>query len=162
MNCPKPPILTLLGTLIIGLAAVYFEQSLDFLFGRSSSDSFAHVFSRVAPPSNPVVSDSEKHLTYVGSSGPGVEHFQNIFYAHDTSGKNRFAPPKSRLPQPGSVIDATRPGAWCPQGIGDILPFTSKVVNVSEDCLSLRITRPAGTTHDSKLPVLVWVHGGML
>lgn len=109
----------------------------------------------------PVVADPRQNITYKGSLAPGVEHFQNIFYAEDTSGQNRFARPVPRRYAPGTVVDATAPGAWCPQGLGDILPFTSRVSNISEDCLSLRIARPRGTTGpDAKLPVMVWLHSG--
>lgn len=100
--------------------------------------------------------------TYLGSHSPstGTEHFQTIFYAEDTSGANRFAPPVPVRPARGAVIDATRPGAWCPQATGDVLPFTSRVTNVSENCLSLRIARPRGTKAAARLPVMVWLHGG--
>ncbi|WYZ38622.1 hypothetical protein EsH8_III_000536 [Colletotrichum jinshuiense] len=33
-------------------------------------------------------------------------------------------------------------------------------VSVSEDCLNLNIIRPSGTDPSSKLPVVVWIHGG--
>ncbi|KAJ4423946.1 hypothetical protein N0V82_001374 [Gnomoniopsis sp. IMI 355080] len=107
------------------------------------------------------VVDPEREVRYVGlRAASDVEHFQNIFYAEDTSGQNRFAPPVPTRPVKGSVIDATLPGAWCPQGTGDVLPFTSRVTNVSENCLSLRIARPRGTQADANLPVMVWLHGG--
>ncbi|KAJ5818482.1 extracellular lipase [Penicillium riverlandense] len=46
--------------------------------------------------------------------------------------------------------------------VGEILtsPFFNVATNTAEDCLSLNIRRPAGTTKDSKLPVLFWIHGG--
>ena len=113
--------------------------------------------------SNPsaYVKHARTGVSYRGTSTNGVEHFQNIFYAEDPSGSNRFAPPVPYMPPPGSVIDATAAGAWCPQGVGGSpLPWTSPVTNVSEDCLSLRIARSSGTLSSSKLPVLVWIHGG--
>ena len=42
-----------------------------------------------------------------------------------------------------------------------MLPFTSPITNVSENCLSLRIARPSDTNPSAKLPVLVYLHGGM-
>jgi carboxylesterase type B len=108
----------------------------------------------------PVVEDLQHENKYKGSLAPGVEHFQNIFYAQDTSGQNRFAPPVPLRYARGSVVDATTPGAWCPQGTGDVLPFTSRVSNISENCLSLRIARPRGTSPNAKLPVMVWLHSG--
>lgn len=45
---------------------------------------------------------------------------------------------------------------------GELLtsPVFSAVTNTAEDCLSLNIRRPAGTSPDEKLPVLFWIHGG--
>ena len=107
------------------------------------------------------VTNRQTRVSYRGTSANGVEHFQNIFYAEDTSGSRRFAPPVPYSPPRGTVIDATAAGAWCPQGVGDApLPWTSPITNVSENCLSLRIARPSGVSTSSKLPVLVWVHGG--
>lgn len=111
--------------------------------------------------SSPFVTNARTGISYRGTSANGVEHFQNIFYAEDTSGPNRFAPPVPVTPSPGTVIDATTAGAWCPQGLGGPpLPFTSEITNVSEHCLSLRIARSSGTASSAKLPVLVWIHGG--
>lgn len=108
-----------------------------------------------------LVANNRTGVSYLGITVSGVEHFQNIFYAEDTAGNNRFAPPVPSLPAPGTVIDATAAGAWCPQGAGSApLPFASVITNVSENCLSLRIARPSGTKPSAKLPVMVWLHGG--
>lgn len=108
----------------------------------------------------PEVVDSANRITYRGTLQGSIEHYQNIFYGEDTSGKNRFAPPKPYLAAPGSVVDATAPGAWCSQGLGPTFPFASTVTNVSENCLSLWIARPQGTNKSAKLPVAVYMHGG--
>lgn len=111
--------------------------------------------------STPYVKNARTSVSYLGTSTNGIEHFQNIFYAEDTSGSNRFGPPVPYIPPPGTIIDATAAGAWCPQGMGAApLPFTSPITNVSENCLSLRIARSSGTDASAKLPVLVWMHGG--
>ena len=111
--------------------------------------------------SAPYVRDARTRVSYQGTSTNGVDHFQNIFYAEDTSGPNRFAAPVPYMPSPGTIVDATAAGAWCPQGVGGPpLPFTSPITNVSENCLSLRIARPSGIGSSAKLPVLVWLHGG--
>ena len=112
--------------------------------------------------STPIVTNSHTGIAYRGTSVNGIEHFQNIFYAEDTSGLNRFAPPVTFAPPRGTVVDATAAGAWCPQGTGPPpLPFTSPIDKISENCLSLRIARPSGISASAKLPVLVWIHGGM-
>lgn len=141
-----------LGAVLFGLAIVSLEPFRDAIL-----QTFAVTNS---PP--PEVYDEARDIRYIGSHSAmgGVEHFQNIFFAEDTSGRNRFAPPVPYTPPPGSVVDASKPGAWCPQGTGDVLPFTSYITNVSENCLSLRVARSRGTEASAKLPVLVWLHGG--
>ncbi|KAL8721383.1 MAG: hypothetical protein Q9225_001930 [Loekoesia sp. 1 TL-2023] len=75
--------------------------------------------------SDPVVHNARTGVSYRGTSKAGIEHFQNIFYAADTSGSNRFAPPVPYMPRAGTVVDATASGAWCPQAVGAApLPFT--------------------------------------
>lgn len=109
--------------------------------------------------STPYVRNARTGVSYRGTSTNGVQHFQNIFYAEDTSGSNRFAPPVPYTPRSGTIVDATAAGAWCPQGLGGPpLPFTSTITDVSENCLSLRIARSSGSS--MKLPVLVYIHGG--
>lgn len=105
--------------------------------------------------------DSVHDITYHGSfSSAGIEHFYNIFYVLEPSGSRRFAPPVPLKHVAGTVIDAATPGAWCPQRLGDILPFTSQVTNIGENCLSLRIARVRGVKSGDKIPVVVYLHGG--
>ena len=128
----------------------FFQTAVDFGLLDSSS-----LFSRCE------VHDTTRDVTYRGLSSRGVQHFYEIFYGQDTSGSNRFAPPVKYEPPRGSIIDSTRPGAWCPQATGELFPFSSFITNISENCLSLRISRPANSKVGAKLPVLVWIHGGM-
>ncbi|KAI9147635.1 alpha/beta-hydrolase [Paramyrothecium foliicola] len=151
-------------TLLTGLVAFfsyYAAACLGLLQESLSHGSVKHGFDLpTSLHSPPVVIDVKRDIKYVGSKLLDVEHFQNIFYAEDTAGRNRFKPPVPSNPAKGSVIDARQPGAWCPQGKGDVLPFTSLVLNISENCLSLRVARPADTKANAKLPVMVWLHGG--
>ena len=110
----------------------------------------------------PFVTNVATGVSYQGTSADGIEQFQNISYAQDTSGANRFAPPVPYLPKPGSIVQATAGGPACPQssaGSADY-PFDSPITNVSEDCLSLRIARPANHSSANPLPVMVWIYGG--
>ena len=110
----------------------------------------------------PFVTNSHTGVSYQGTSADGVEQFQSIFYAEDTSGANRFAPPVPYLPKRGSTIQATAGGDACPQlATGNAnYPFGSPHISSSEDCLSLRIARPANQTSDKPLPVMVYFPGG--
>ena len=106
-----------------------------------------------------IIHDAARNMSCVGTERDGVLYFQNIFYAQDTCGPNRFAPPVNFEPARGSVIDATQSGAWCSQ-IGDISSSRRSSVNASENCLSLRIAVPSDIKADAKLPVVVFIHGG--
>ena len=118
----------------------------------------------VATAAGPIVFNANTGISYQGSSAGGVEQFQNIFYAEDTSGINRFAPPVPYLPTRGSTVQATASGAACPQPSqrSSIYPFGSEIPDQSEDCLSLRIARPAHYASNKSLPVMAWVYGGTL
>lgn len=103
-------------------------------------------------------------VSYRGIERDGIQHFYGIPYGQDTSGENRFKPPRPYVPAPGFVIDATKPGVACPQPLGKSSPPLGQgnVTAVSEDCLNLNIVRPrpADTNGTDKLPVMVWIHGG--
>jgi carboxylesterase type B len=109
---------------------------------------------------NLLVISPKNNVTYRGTRTGNIEHFQNIKFAHDTSGPRRFAPPVQYVPPPGSEVDASAPGSACPQTRDAMLPFFDETKDMSEDCLNLRIARPQGTTPESRLPVVVWLHGG--
>jgi hypothetical protein len=106
------------------------------------------------------VDDVKNKVRYHGTSVLGVEHYQNIKYAHDTSGDGRFSPPISYKSPPSSEVAATSPSVACPQSKAALPPFFAETDEISEDCLTLRIVRPAGTISSNRLPVVVWIHGG--
>jgi carboxylesterase type B len=105
-------------------------------------------------PGGPIIS---------GYSESGTEHFLGVPFGQDTSGSNRFAPPKPVIVIPGAKIDGTVPGPACPQSVDphSILPdLNSNFTHQSEDCLNLRIARPSATTNHAGLPVMVFLYGG--
>lgn len=108
----------------------------------------------------PVVRLEESRVSYRGVARDLVEDFHNIKFAYDTSGPRRFAPPEPYNPPDGTEIDGTSPGPACPQFQAAVPPFFDETPNISEDCLHLRITRPAGTTANDRLPVVVHLVGG--
>jgi para-nitrobenzyl esterase len=92
-----------------------------------------------------------------GVTAEGVVSFRGIPYAAPPVGSLRWRPPAPAKPWSG-VRSADQNGALCMQkynktdnGVGP-LPM-------SEDCLTLNVFAPAGAT---KLPVMVWIHGGGL
>lgn len=102
------------------------------------------------------------NATYQGLYKDQVETFLGIRYGQDTGGANRFKPPRPFVPS--GVIEAKDPGPACPQllGLNAVPPYLGNVTETSEDCLRLNIYRPNGTTHHDRLPVMLYIHGGML
>ncbi|KAI0135021.1 Alpha/Beta hydrolase protein [Daldinia grandis] len=109
---------------------------------------------------NPSVKLQNINVTYHGLTIEHIEHFYNIKFGRDTSGEGRFAPPEPYVPRAGSEFNATVPGLPCPQSKAAIPPFFDDVQDISEDCLNLRVSRPAGTTAEDRLPVVIWLPGG--
>lgn len=111
--------------------------------------------------------------TIVGSSLLGIENFAGIPFADPPVGDLRLRPPQRRTKTLGT-FDATGLGPSCPQMffstqgnlISEVLgnltntPFFQTVTGQTEDCLTMRVQRPAGTKADAKLPVLFWIFGG--
>ncbi len=89
--------------------------------------------------------------TVQGLTIENVVQFRAIPYAAPPVGNLRWRPPQAPLAHAGT-LDATRFGPACEQGLtGD---------PVSEDCLTLNIFAPASATATTRLPVMVWIHGG--
>lgn len=108
------------------------------------------------------VVDQLHNVTYNGLERNGVEVFLNIPFGQDTSGENRFKPPRPFILVAGSTITAQAQGHACPQQTGKVLgPLAlANVTDISEDCLNLNIGRPKGCSAKTKLPVMVWIYGG--
>ncbi|KAF8144537.1 Alpha/Beta hydrolase protein [Mycena galopus ATCC 62051] len=105
------------------------------------------------------------YASYQGTvSAANVSHFLGIRYAAAPLGDLRF-----RAPQPPESIcglqQASSVPARCFQawfGSSSINPLESRAVTSSEDCLFLNVYYPsdAAGTPPTKLPVIVWIHGG--
>ncbi|KAF8751503.1 type-B carboxylesterase lipase family [Rhizoctonia solani] len=93
----------------------------------------------------------DNYTSDLGSPLPNpLVAYLHIPYAAPPTGARRFARPQPPLQMNGTV-SSTEYGPICPQS------GTSKM---DEDCLSLAVFAPKGTTTSDKLPVVIWIHGG--
>ena len=95
----------------------------------------------------------------------GIYYFLGIPYGADTSGSNRFMPP--RKPNPWTDVF---PAVWWGNSAPQIMEKRYANIyasfadhwnydDVSEDCLRLNVFTPA-VNDGIKRPVIVWLHGG--
>jgi para-nitrobenzyl esterase len=95
----------------------------------------------------------------------GVHYFLGIPYGADTSGENRFMPP--RKPKPWTdVFPALYYGPVSPQNMENRYrsPYGAfrdhwNYSDASEDCLRINVFTPA-INDGKKRPVMFWIHGG--
>jgi hypothetical protein len=108
-----------------------------------------------SPPHNPQV--EIKNGTLRGLYLPAFDEdlFLGVPFASPPIGDLRLRHPAPYDEHWQHVRDATRRSPSCPGYAG----FDVGLV-LGEDCLTVDIVRPAGTSHKDKLPVLVWIYGG--
>ncbi|KAM4614477.1 fatty acyl-CoA hydrolase precursor, medium chain-like [Discoglossus pictus] len=94
-----------------------------------------------------------------------VHVFYRIPFARPPVGPLRFAPPQP--PEPwGGIRDATQPPPICLQDqtsmekFREIFKAEIQLPRISEDCLFLNVYTPANRDKNSRLPVMVFIHGG--
>jgi para-nitrobenzyl esterase len=93
-----------------------------------------------------------------GIAEENVVVFKGIPFAVPPVGELRWRPPQPVKNWEGE-FDASKFGANCAQaGFRSVAGTIAE--GSSEDCLCLNIWKPINTSRKSKLPVMVWIHGG--
>ncbi|KAK0467016.1 extracellular triacylglycerol lipase precursor [Desarmillaria tabescens] len=82
-----------------------------------------------------------------------LEFFGGIPYAEPPLGALRLQPPVLKADLGVETFNASEFGLACLQAG---LPVDA----ISEDCLTINVLRPSGTSHNASLPVLFWTYGG--
>ncbi|KAF9496737.1 lipase [Pleurotus eryngii] len=94
--------------------------------------------------------------TFRGARTDNVtDKWLGIPYAQAPEGALRFKAPRPISKRSNVLRDASKFGNVCPQPASGNLGAP-----IAEDCLFLNVWRPQGANSRSKLPVLVWIHGG--
>lgn len=87
----------------------------------------------------------------------GTEAFKGMPFAEPPLGALRFAPAEPKAAWTGT-LDAHEYGHQCLQG--GLFGSGSTWGEGNEDCLLVNVWRPRGTTPQSNLPVMFFIHGG--
>ena len=135
------------------------QSSLDHSLFRIAARALAVLLVSSLPlcaTDNPVVKTDLGLVRGKLSADGKIIIFLGIPYAAPPTGLLRWKPPQPAAPW-SETRSATAFGSHCMQ-----LPIYSDMVftdpGMSEDCLTLNIWVPAGTS--GKLPVMVWIYGG--
>ncbi|KAJ7314969.1 extracellular triacylglycerol lipase precursor [Mycena albidolilacea] len=91
-------------------------------------------------------------------TGRAIETFEQEFfgaipYADPPLARKRFKPPVLKPSPDSKTLDASNFGPAC-------LQMDLPLAQMSEDCLTINVLRPAGIAANAKLPVMFWTYGG--
>jgi len=120
---------------------------------------FLHLLSfcfQIYSQSSPSTLVKAEHGLLEGVIENGIIIYKGVPFAAPPLGDLRWRPPQP-VKSWDNVFRADHYAPACPQ---PVIPMISDLrYGTSEDCLYLNIWKPADPT-DTKLPVLVWIHGG--
>ncbi|KAI0091741.1 carotenoid ester lipase precursor [Irpex rosettiformis] len=111
--------------------------------------------------------------TFVGTRNENIDKFLGIPYAKPPVGDLRFRLPVANEPYKGThnastfgssclqqAISFSSPANLAPEAIELLKSFSVPLPKSDEDCLTLNIWKPSEVPEGTRLPVVVWIHGG--
>ncbi|KAH9881118.1 hypothetical protein J1614_001612 [Plenodomus biglobosus] len=122
----------------------------------------AHVAtSSAASTPRPTINTTNGTVVGVHNTQFDQDFFLGIPYAQPPIGPLRYNRPEP-VAESWEQRDATETGAWCHSAPVALPVFMQNGFSheENEDCLTVNVVRPTRASNDSKLPVLVWIHGG--
>ena len=128
--------------------------------------SFLIVFAHGNFPPTACINDNE--TCYVGAwlnskDSQPFASFQGIQYAIAPIGDLRFKPPQRYFPGKKTFIVDQKWAVNCPQQYTETLDGDDFIISGIEECLLLNVYVPEiALINGTKLPVMVWIHGGSL
>ncbi|WP_084146357.1 carboxylesterase family protein [Hyphomonas oceanitis] len=97
-----------------------------------------------------------------GKTDNGARAWLGIPYAAPPIGDLRWRPPQIANTWE-ETFPAVQHGTWCPQitnGLDALSGLPKGEMRGDENCLFLDIYAPSGSSPESELPVMFWIHGG--
>ncbi|KAJ7754123.1 extracellular triacylglycerol lipase precursor [Mycena olivaceomarginata] len=112
----------------------------------------------LALPNSPTVTLGHTKVIGASNSTTNIDFFGGIPFASPPVGALRFQPPVPQTFFPSNVT--TFSAVSFGPGVSSAGIFFLRHFFISEDCLTVNVFRPAGTSVNSKLPVMFWAFGG--
>ncbi len=154
-----------LGTASLGVGELFSSSTIAPSINESNETPAADNDGQVLFVGDDIAIANTEYGKIQGYQLHGIYTFLGIPYGADTTGANRFMPPKKPTPwtdiRPAAFYGDTAPQHMEKRFQNNFGTFADhwNYYDVSENCLCLNVWTP-GIADGKKRPVMVWMHGG--